>query len=262
MAQSWKTIESVVTEEGVLELRQRGERDFMIMIGPQVLMNSLANRSEVVLGQHGCGHLKESENPRVLVGGLGMGFTLRGVLDILPPSASVVVAELNPVVVQWCRGPLALLTDNAVSDSRVTVEICDVAKLIRRSAVNGGESRFDAIVLDLYRGPHAKTDTKNDPLYGSRAIENMRAALKPCGAVAVWGEQYDEGFDKRLRNAGFTVTTERPGRGGLRHAVFLAHLKQSKKSGMHFASGADGTFSGDPAGGVQDRRAFFRTVTS
>ncbi len=233
MAQPWKTIESISTDEGALELRQRGERDFLIMIGSQVLMNSLANRSEVMLGQLGCGHLKESETPRVLVGGLGMGFTLKSVLDALPATARVVVAELNPAVVEWCWGPLAALTENAVADPRVTVEICDVAQRIRRSAVNGGEERFDAIVLDLYRGPHAKTHYSDDPLYGSRAIDNMHAALKPCGVVAVWGENYDEGFDKRLRSAGFTVTTDRPGRGGLRHVVFLAHLKQSKKTGKH-----------------------------
>lgn len=233
MAQPWKTVENIATDEGALELRQRGERDFLITIGPQILMNSLSNRSEVVLGQLGCGHLKGSIGPRVLVGGLGMGFTLKAVLDTLPATATVVVAELNPTVVKWCRGPLAALTDNAVDDPRVTVEIGDVARLIRRSAEDDAAVHFDAIVLDLYRGPHAKTDAKNDPLYGSRAIENMRAALKPGGAVAVWGENYDEGFDKRLQSAGFTVTTERPGRGGLRHAVFLARLKQSKKSGKH-----------------------------
>jgi len=233
MAQPWKTIESIATDEGTLELRQRGERDFLIMIGSQVLMNSLANRSEVVLGQLGCNHLRESAHPRVLVGGLGMGFTLKAVLDTLPASAQVVVSELNPAVVEWCRGPLAALTDSAVNDPRVSVEIVDVAYRIRKSAVNGGEARFDAIVLDLYRGPHAKTHHSDDPLYGSRAIENMRAALKPCGVVAVWGENYDESFDNRLRSAGFTVTTDRPGRGGLRHAVFLGHLKQSKKSGKH-----------------------------
>ena len=233
MAQPWKSIESITTDEGTLQLRQRGERDFLIMIGPQVLMNSLANRSEVVLGQLGCDHLKEDANPRVLVGGLGMGFTLRAVLDSLPPTAQVIVAELNPAVVEWCRGPLAALTDSAVNDPRVTVEIGDVAQRIRRSAVNGGDARFDAIILDLYRGPHSKTHHSDDPLYGSRAIENMRAALKPCGVVAVWGESYDEAFDKRLRSAGFTVTTDRPGRGGLRHVVFAGQLKPSKKSGKH-----------------------------
>lgn len=227
MAQPWKTIDSITTDEGALELRQRGERDFLITIGPQILMNSLSNRSEVVLGRLGCTHLKQADAPRVLVGGLGMGFTLQAVLDSLPASARVIVAELNPTVREWCRGPLAALTNSAVTDPRVTVEIGDVARLIRRCAEEGGEARFDAIVLDLYRGPHAKSDARNDPLYGSRAIEYMRAALKPGGVVAVWGENYDEGFDKRLRSAGFTVTTERPGRGGLRHAVFLAHLKSA-----------------------------------
>lgn len=233
MAQPWKTIESIATDEGTLELRQRGERDFLITIGSQVLMNSLSNRSEVVLGQLGCDQLKGCDSPRVLVGGLGMGFTLKAVLDTLPATAYVVVAELNPTVLEWCRGPLAVLTDGAVGDPRVTVEIGDVARLIRHTAVDGGERRFDAIVLDLYRGPHAKTHHSDDPLYGSRAIENMRAALRPCGTVAVWGENYDEGFDKRLRSAGFTVTTDRPGRGGLRHVVFLGQLKQSKKTGKH-----------------------------
>lgn len=231
MAQPWKTIESIATDEGALELRQRGEKDFLIMIGNQVLMNSLANRSEIVLGQKGCGHLKNSHAPRVLVGGLGMGFTLRAVLDSLPVTAHVTVAELNPVVPNWCRGPLATLTGSAVTDPRVSVEISDVADLIRRNAASGAESHFDSIVLDLYRGPHARTDALNDPLYGSRAIENARAALRPGGVLAVWGENYDEGFVKRLRKAGFSVTAERPGRGGLRHAVFVARLEPTTEKG-------------------------------
>ena len=222
MALPWKVIESVNTIDGTLELRQRGERDFLIMIGSQVLMNSLANRSEVMLGQLGCAHLKGKTNARVLVGGLGMGCTLRGVLDTLSADAQVVVAELNPVVPEWCRGPLAPLTDCAVSDPRVCLEICDVTALIGRAARTGGPSRFDAIVLDLYRGPHARTHRTNDPFYGSRAIEAMHKALTPGGMLAVWGENYDEGYVQRLRSAGFTVTTERPGRGGLRHVVFLA----------------------------------------
>jgi spermidine synthase len=151
-----------------------------------------------------------------------MGFTLRAVLDTLPPSARVVVAELNPVVASWCRGPLANVTDRAVEDPRVTVEIGDVSRLIGTAASNG--LYFDAIILDLYRGPHAGTDGRNDPLYGSRAIDCCRAALKPEGVLAVWGEQYDEGFVQRLKRAGFSVAVERPGRGGLRHAVFLAKL--------------------------------------
>lgn len=224
MAQPWKTIETVATPDGVLELRQRGEKDFLIMIGPQVLMNSLSNRSEIVLGELGCEMLKDSASPRVLVAGLGMGCTLRGVLDTLPPDAVVEVAELNPTVAQWCRGPLAILTAGAVSDPRVDLQICDVTTRIKNAAKTGGAARYGAIVLDLYRGPHARTDKTNDPFYGSRAIGVMRDALLPGGTLAVWGENYDEGYVQRLEKAGFSVVVKRPGRGGLRMAVFLARL--------------------------------------
>jgi spermidine synthase len=132
------------------------------------------------------------------------------------------VAELNPIVVQWCQGPLAILTAGAVNDPRVVVEIGDVTDLIKRSAITPNEEGFDAIVLDLYRGPHFHADAENDPLYGNRAIQAVHQALKPGGVLAVWGENYDERFAQRLRRAGFTVTVQRPGKGGLRHAVFVA----------------------------------------
>ena len=170
MALPWIIIDTIETEEGALQLRQRGTKDFLITIGTQVLMNSSAHRSEVALGELACAQLQQHPRPRVLVGGLGMGFTLRSVLDQLPATARVVVAELNPVVVQWCQGPLAVLTAGAVKDPRVVVEIGDVAALIKRSAVSAGEAGYDAIVLDLYRGPHFYADAENDPLYGSKAI--------------------------------------------------------------------------------------------
>lgn len=226
MAQPWKVLDSVATDEGILELRQRGERDFLITVNSLVLMNSALHRSEVALGELACSHLKQQSNPRVLVGGLGMAFTLRAVLDNLPATATVVVAELNPVVLDWCRGPLAFLTGSAASDPRVTVEIADVADVIRRSAM--GRERFDAIVLDLYKGPHAKSHKVEDPLYGSMAIEMTRAALKPDGVFAVWGENYDQAFDKRLTAAGFSTSSDRPGRGGLRHVVYLGRKQQRR----------------------------------
>jgi spermidine synthase len=222
MAQPWKTLASVATDEGILELRQRGTRDFLITVGGLVLMNSLANRSEIVLGQLGCQPIKDHPAPRVLIGGLGMGYTLKAALDVLPARAQVVVAELNPVVVEWCRGPLALLTDGAVNDSRVTVEIGNVADLVQRTARDATREKFDAIVFDLYKGPHFRTDQRNDPLYGSRAIDNAFTALRADGVFTVWGENYDEGFDKRLQAAGFVTRHERPGRGGYRHVVFVA----------------------------------------
>ena len=225
MAQPWQTIDSIVTKDGTLELRQRGERDFLITVGGLVLMNSSAHRSEVALGTMACSHLKDHPVPRVLVAGLGMGYTLRAVLDELPATARVVVGELNPVVLTWCQGPLAELTRGAAADPRVTVAIADVADLIRNAASSG--ERFDAVVLDLYTGPHARSHKRDDPLYGSRAIEQTRAALNPGGVFAVWGENYDAGFVERLRSAGFTVTSDRPGRGGLRHVVYVATLPMS-----------------------------------
>ena len=221
MSKPWTVIDRVETIDGRLELRQRGERDFLITLGGMVLMNSVANRSEIVLGQRGCSHLRGRTAARVLVGGLGMGCTLRAVLDTLPAGAAVVVAELNPVVLTWCRGPLAGLTGSAVDDPRVHVKIADVAELVHSAAADP-QGKFDAIVFDLYRGPHFHTDEQHDPLYGSLAIARVRQALKPGGMFAVWGENYDAGFVRRLEAGGFAVTTERPGRGGLRHVVFLA----------------------------------------
>jgi spermidine synthase len=224
MAQPWTVLQSVKTAEGILELRQRGEHDFLITVNGLVLMNSSLHRSEVALGEVACAHLKAKDAPRVLVGGLGMAITLRAVLDNLPPSASVVVAELNPVVLEWCRGALAPLTAAAANDPRVSVEIANVADVIRKNAME--RQRFDAVVLDLYTGPHAKSHKIEDPLYGSIAIEMTRSVLNPGGVFAVWGENYDQAFDKRLRSAGFSVTCDRPGRGGLRHVVYLARLQQ------------------------------------
>jgi spermidine synthase len=222
MAQPWRVVDSIETDEGLLDLRQRGERDFLITIGGRVLMNSSANRSEIVLSELACTDLKEAKKPRVLVGGLGMGFTLKAALDHLPPEAEVVVAELNPIMLTWCQGPIAQLTDGAVDDLRVTVVISDVAKVIAEAANQGKEQRFDAIILDLYEGPYEGDQGRGDYLYGKRALELSRSALKPGGVFAVWSEDPDAAFEKRLQAAGFTVNRQRPGRGGRRHVVYIA----------------------------------------
>ncbi len=221
MARPWHTVDRVRTGDGVLELRRRGDADFLITVDGRVLMNSASHRSELALGVLACAHLRGRRTPRVLVGGLGMGFTLRAVLDFLAPGARVVVAELVPQVVHWCRGPLAGLTGNALDDPRVTVEVADVAAVIGRAGARASD-RFDAIVLDLYEGPHAGHHREGDPLYGSRALAATRAALAPKGVLAVWGEGHDPGFVKRLGRAGFSVACRRPGRGGLRHQVYVA----------------------------------------
>lgn len=226
MAQPWQTIDTADTPDGVLELRRRGERDFLILINNRVLMNSSASRSEIVLGQSACGKVAVHHWPRVLIGGLGMGLTLRAALDSLPVAAEVVVAELHPVIVAWCRGPLAGLTDSAIDDPRVQVEINDVSEMIAASA----EERFDAIIIDLFEGPHARTDALHDPFYGARALRNTAAALSGGGIFAVWGEASDAGFEKRLAAAGFTFDRQRPGRGGLRHVVYVARKTGKQKA--------------------------------
>jgi spermidine synthase len=222
MAQPWRTIDKTETRDGLLELRKRGERDALIMINNRVLMNSNANRSEIALGEKACKLVAARKNPRVLIGGLGMALTLRSSLDSLPASAQVVVVELNPIVVNWCRGPLAGLTNNAASDPRVTIVIDDVSRVIVQSAQEAGSQKFDSIIIDLYEGPGSATNAKSDPFYGSHALRTTAAALTPGGIFAVWGENPDVAFEKRLAAAGFSVERLRPGKGGLRHVVYVA----------------------------------------
>ncbi len=227
MAQPWKTIDRKDTPDGVLELRQRDEGDFLILINGRVLMNSRANRSELALGELACRAIADRPAPRVLVGGLGMGLTLRAALDALPSDGRVTVAELNPVTIDWCRGPLAELSGRVVEDPRVTVVTGDVAQVIGRAAASG--DAFDGIIIDLYEGPHAKTDPRNDPFYGSNALQHTWHALSPKGLFGVWGEAPDRAFEKRLEAARFSFEKLRPGKGGLRHVVYLARKRGQSK---------------------------------
>jgi spermidine synthase len=215
--QPWRTIDRVDTPEGPLELRQRGERDFLITIGGRVLMTSAAHRSEDALAEIACRALPAGSQPRVLVGGLGMGYTLRAALDRLPPRAKVDLVDLNEAVVNWCRGPLALLTDAALGDRRVSVEIADVSRVI--AAAPAGS--YDAILLDLYEGPHQATNRPNDPLYGATALARTHRALRAGGILAVWSEEVDRPFEHRLEAASFRVRTHRT-RGGRTHVIYAA----------------------------------------
>lgn len=211
---------TVPTPEGPLELRQRGERDFLIVIGGRVLMTSSAHRSEVALSQLAAARLVGRPRPRVLVGGLGMGYTLRAALDAFAADAQLVVAELTPTVVEWCKGPLAVLTAGAASDPRVELVIDDVARVIAAGAAGDGAA-YDAILLDLYEGPNAASQRKDDPFYGAAALARSRSALRPRGVLAVWSEDPDAAFAKRFAGAGFQVTTHRPNQGGRSHVIYL-----------------------------------------
>jgi spermidine synthase len=200
----------------------------------------VANMSEIVLSELACGALKNTMNPRVLVGGLGMAFTLKAALDNLPAGAEVVVAELTPIVVTWCQGPIAHLTEGAVDDPRVTVVIDDVATVIRNAAKKGKGSRFDAIILDLYEGPHEADKIRGDYLYGDRALALSSGALQPNGVFAVWSEDPDQAFEKRLQKAMFSVDRQRPGRGGRKHVVYIATKAAGRQMGGSGNSGPSG----------------------
>ena len=225
MTRPWQTLERVRVREGALELRRRGDDEFLIVIGGRVLMTSVHSRSEEALASRACAGLGTRREPRVLIGGLGMGYTLRAALDVLPASARVVVAELTPEVVDWCRGPLAPLTAGAVLDPRVRVEVGDVARVIA-TAPRGA---YDAIVLDLYEGPYAATQPRDDPFYGEAALLRTRAALAPGGIFAVWAEDPDPAFVRRLGAAGFSASVHREGRGGRTHIVYLGTRQASEE---------------------------------
>jgi spermidine synthase len=225
MTRPWETLDRVETPDGPLELRRRGERDFLITIRGRVLMTSSAHRSEDELAQLACAALPEAKRPRVLVSGLGMGFTLRAALDALPRDARVIVAELNPVVVDWCRGPLGEITERAVDDPRVSVVVDDVAKVIGEHAAGPADRRLDAVILDMYEGPPAARIPAGDPLYGTTALARTRAALRPGGVFAVWTETPSPVFERGLERAGFRVECHRGGRGGRVHWNYLARLR-------------------------------------
>lgn len=212
--QPWNTIDRVVTDEGVLELRRRGANDFLIVIDGRVLMTSQERRSEQALATLALAKLA-NRAPRVLVGGLGMGYTLRAALDVLPRAANVVVAELTARVVEWCKGPLAPLTNGAALDPRVEIVIDDVSQVICHA-----RSELDAIIIDLYEGPNPATQRADDPFYGKHALARTHAALVRDGVFAVWSEDADEAFAKRFAAAGFKVSTHRFG-SSRRHYVYL-----------------------------------------
>jgi len=205
---------------GELRLKQRGG-EFSIMLGTNELMNSRLSGSEEALAKLACARIGGRAAPHVLIGGLGMGFTLRAALAALPPGARVTVAELVPEVVAWARGPMAALFAGCLDDPRVAVRESDVADLIRSA-----KASYDAILLDVDNGPEGLSRAANDALYDHAGLAAARAALRPGGVLAVWSSGPDAGFTRRLGQAGFEVEETRArarrGGGGARHVIWLA----------------------------------------
>lgn len=218
----WKTLATVATGEGALELRQRGPLEFLIVVDGRVLMTSRDRRSEQALATLACASLTSGTpaRPRVLIGGLGMAYTVRAALDALPAAAEVSVAELTPAVAEWCRGPLAVLTGNALGDPRVRLVIGDVAAAIG----NAPRGHYHAILLDLYEGPHAATQRLDDAFYGRAALARTHAALAAGGSFAVWSEERDDAFHRRFTAAGFDVEVHRLGKPRA-HIIYLGRRR-------------------------------------
>ena len=220
--QSWTLIESASVPGNTEELRllRRGT-EFAINLGRNLLMGSRLRDSEKALARLGCAALSgRRSGGRVLIGGLGMGFTLRAALDVLDPTASVEVAELVSAVIDWVRGPLAHLSQDALADPRVRVVQADVASPIE--AAHGG---YDAILLDVDNGPAGLTRDSNQALYGAAGLRAARRALAPGGILAVWSAFPDRAFGERLAGAGFAVAehiVRAHGTKGTRHLVWVA----------------------------------------
>ena len=219
----WELLGEATTPEGTLMTLTRRGGEYMILADGKDLMSSRMKGSEEELARLGCDRARALETPSVLVGGLGMGFTLRATLDTLPPEAKVVVAELMPAVVEWNRGPLGPLTDHALADRRVVLEVGDVGALLRR-----GKAQFDSVLLDVDNGPVAFTQASNSGLYDNAGLQTIRAALRPNGVLAVWSAWDDRKFEHRLRHHGFAAETHhvraRLRQGGPRHTIFVGRL--------------------------------------
>ena len=215
------SIAKIPNNGGELKLSRRGEEFSIKLSGVRgELMNSRVHGSEEALAELGCAHLNAVDNARVLVGGLGMGFTLAAALKAVLPSAQVTVAELIPEVVEWNQGPLGECAGQPLLDPRTHIHIVDVAKLLAE-----GTADFDAILLDVDNGPEGITHDDNNWLYSQPGLQAIYAKLRPEGMLAIWSAGADSLFTIRLKKARFNVTTRtvraRPGKGS-RHTIFLA----------------------------------------
>lgn len=223
----WEHLDSATMPGGGGELRlMRRGAEYSIMAGATELMNSRLSGSEQALATLACAAIAGRPAPHVLIGGLGMGFTLRAALDALGPDARVTVAELVPAVTAWARGPLAEVFAGCLDDPRADLRVSDV-----RALIAAGRGDYDAILLDVDNGPAGLTRGANDGLYGDAGLGEARRALRPGGVLAVWSAARDERFTDRLRRGGFTVQQHGVRAGangrGAKHVVWVAVSPQS-----------------------------------
>jgi spermidine synthase len=219
---AWEVLGESSAPDGTdIQLRRRDD-EYLILANGKPLMSSRLHGSEEALATMGCSRARALTHPVVLVGGLGMGFTLRAVLDVLPSTAVVTVAELVPAVIEWNRKPLGGLAGHPLRDRRVRLHAADVGFTLRANP--GG---FDAVLLDVDNGPAAFTAVTNAGLYDNGGVAAAFAALRPGGTLAVWSAWGDRKFEQRLKYHGFVVDVAsvraRLRKGGPRHTIFLGH---------------------------------------
>jgi spermidine synthase len=215
----WVLLESVAIPGGSELSLYQHVNDFAIRVGREELMNSMSHGSEDALARLAFARVSTRPPRQVLIGGLGMGFTVAAALRDAAPDDGIVVAELMPAVVTWNRGPLASLAGNPLSDPRVKIHAGDVAELLRSQP-----NVFDLILLDVDNGPQALTTPANHWLYGTMGLAKAYAALRPGGVLAVWSAGPDAAFTRRLHHAGFQVSTEQARAHGKRGARFIIWL--------------------------------------
>jgi spermidine synthase len=184
-----------------LRLFRRGS-DFMIVLERNELMSTRMHGSEVALGTMACDRLAGHKAPHLLIGGYGMGYTLRAVLGQLGPGAHVTLVELVPGIIDWARGPMAAVTAGCLDDPRVTLTLGDVGASMAHS-----NAQYDAILLDVDNGPEGLTRAANDGLYSPQGLANAKQALRPGGILAVWSAAPDTAFGRQLERGGFSVET-------------------------------------------------------
>ena len=219
----WETLGEAVLPDGSKLILRRHDGEYVIAADGYDLMASRMHGSEEALASLTLG--QDRRRKRVLVGGLGMGYTLRAALDLLPPEGEAVVAELLQQVVDWNRGELGALAGNPLDDPRTTVDVRDVRDVIRLS----DPARFDAILLDVDNGPDSWTQQPNAWLYTPNGLASIKRALKPKGVLGVWAVRADPAFERRLGAAGFHAETKkaraRGKLGGPMQAVFVARAR-------------------------------------
>ncbi|MEQ1869220.1 MAG: hypothetical protein ABL961_04280 [Vicinamibacterales bacterium] len=217
---AWEILGETSTLDGRTMQLAKQDTEYLISVDGKTLMSSRMHGSEEALATAACQQLREVAGARVLVGGLGMGFTLAATLKELPADATVSVAELVPAVVEWNRGPLGACAGHPLNDRRVKVVVNDVGFVLR-----GNRDKFDAILLDVDNGPDAFTTDANLGLYDNAGVEACYSALKSDGVLAVWSAWEDRKFEQRLRFHGFTVRVDRVRarlkKGGPRHTIFV-----------------------------------------